>query len=71
MLGSGLKLIFYSKTQSLIFFRSLFSSFAEVVMSCVTENKDVSSASNFPLEDRSPDKPFIYIKSNSSPKMEP
>ena len=52
LLGSGLKLIFHWKTESLIFVKSLFSSFAEVVMSCVTENRDVSSANNFALEDR-------------------
>ena len=69
LLGSGLKLIFRWKAQSLIFFKSLFSSFAEVVMSCVTENRDVSSANNFALEDRSPDKSFI--KNNNGPKMEP
>ena len=42
-----------------IFFKPLFSSLAEVVMSCVTENRDVSSANNFALEDRSPDKSFM------------
>ena len=34
-------------------------------MSSLTENKDVSSANNFALEDRSPDKSFIYIKSSN------
>ena len=48
----------------------MFSSFAEVAMSCVTETRDVSSASNFALEDRSPVKSFMYIKNNNSPKME-
>ena len=51
--------------------KSLFSLFAEVVMSCVTENRDVSSVNNFVLEDRSPDKSFMYIKNNNGPKMEP
>ena len=54
-----------------MFFKSLLSSFAEVVMSCVTENRDVSSANSFALEDRSPDKSFMYIKNNNGPKMEP
>ena len=71
LLGSRLKLIFYWKAQSLSFFKSLFSSFAEVVMSCVTENRDASSANNFALEDRAPDKSFMYIKNNNGPKMEP
>ena len=40
-------------------------------MSCVTENRDVSSAINFALEDRSPHKLFMYINNNNGPKMEP
>ena len=54
MFGLGLKLIFHWKAQSKIFFKSLFNSFAEVVISCVTENGDVSWANNIALEDRSP-----------------
>ena len=71
LLGSGLKLIFHWKSQSLIFFKSLLSSFVEVVMSCVTENRDVSPANNFVLEGSSPNKSFLYIKNNNDPKMEP
>ena len=71
LLRSGLKLIFPWKSQSLIFFKSLLSSFAEVVMSCVTENRDVSPANNFVLESSSPDKSFLYIKNNNDSKMEP
>ena len=55
LLGSGLKLIFHWKAQPLIFFKS----FTEVVMSCVTENRDESLTSNSALEDWSPDKSFI------------
>ena len=40
-------------------------------MSCVTENRDALLANNFALEDRSPDKSFMYIKNNNCPKMEP
>ena len=40
-------------------------------MSCVTENRDVLLANSFALEDRSPDKSFMYIKNNNCPKMEP
>ena len=69
LLGSGLKLVSHWKAQSLILFKSFFSSFTEVVISCVTKNRDVSSASSF--EDRSPDKLFMYIKNNNGPKMEP
>ena len=48
----------------------MFGSFAEVAVSCVTENRDVSSGSNFALDDRSPDKSFMYIKNYNGPKME-
>ena len=71
LLGSGLKLIFHWKVQSLIFFKLLFSSFAEVFMSFLTKKRDASSANNFALEDRSPDKSFMYIKNNNAPKMQP
>ena len=54
-----------------MFFKSMFSLFAEVVMSSVTEKRDASSVNNFALEDRSPDKSFMYIKNNNGPKMEP
>ena len=40
-------------------------------MLCATENKDVSSANNFAIDDRSPDKSFMYIKNNNGPQMEP
>ena len=71
LLGLELKLIFRWTAQSLIFCKSLFSSFAEVVMSYATENRDVSSANHFVLENRSPDKSFMYIKNNNGSKMEP
>ena len=44
LLGSGLKLIFHWKPQSLTFFKSSFNSLAEVFTSWTTENNDVSSA---------------------------
>ena len=37
-------------------FKSLFSLFADVFMSCATLKRDVSSARNFALEDKSPEK---------------
>ena len=42
------------------FFKSLFSSFTEVFMSCATLKRDVLSANNFVLEDKSPDKSGIF-----------
>ena len=44
VLRSGLKFILQSKAQSLILAKSLFRSFADVLMSSVTQNKDVLSA---------------------------
>ena len=45
----------------------MFSLFTEeVAISCVTENRDVSSENNFALEDRSPDKSYIYQKAEWS-----
>ena len=52
LLWSGLKLIFHWKAHLLIWYKSLFNSFAEVSTSCITENKDVSSASNFEFDDK-------------------
>ena len=47
LLGSGLKLIFHWKDQSLTFFESSFNSFVEVFTSRTTENNEVSSAKSF------------------------
>ena len=52
LLESGLKFIFHWKAQLLILAKSLFSSFADVFMSSVTESKDVSSANSLALEER-------------------
>ena len=55
---SGLKFIFHWVAQLLIFsksllrFKSLKRLFADVWMSCITENKDVSSAKSFALDER-------------------
>ena len=55
---SGLKFIFHWVAQllilskSLLRFKSLIRLFAEVWMSCITENKDVSSAKSFALDER-------------------
>ena len=49
LLGSGLKFIFHWKAHLLIWYKSLFNSFAEVSTSCTTENKDVSSGNNLHL----------------------
>ena len=67
----GMKLIFHWKVQSLLFFKSLFTSFAAVVMSFLKENRDALSANSFALEGRSSNKSFIYIKNNTSPRIEP
>ena len=56
LLGSRLKIIFDWNAQILTFFKALFSSFAEVFMSCSTLKRDLLSANNFALEN----KLFIY-----------
>ena len=58
LLGSGLKLIFYWKANSLTFFKSSFNSFEEVFTLWTTENNDVS-AKSLPLEVKLSDKSFI------------
>ena len=42
---------------------------AEVLLSRITENKDVLSANNLAFEDN-PDKSLIYIKNNNGPSIE-
>ena len=62
LLGSGLKLIFHWKAQSLMNFKSLVLSLAEVLTSWATENKKVSSANNLHLLLRPFGKSLTYIK---------
>ena len=59
LLRSGLKVIFHWKAQSLIFFRSLFNSIADVFISCTTENREVSSANSLALDDKQSGKSLI------------
>ena len=54
-----------------IFAKSLFSSTADVLLSWITENKDVSSANSLAFEDNPSDKSLIYIKNSNGPSMEP
>ena len=70
-LGSELKLIFHWNAHLFIFAKSLFSSRAEVLLSWITENKDVSSANSLAFEGNPSDKSLIYIKNNNGPVMEP
>ena len=49
---SGLKFIYHCVAQLLILLKSLLRLFAEAWMSCITENKDVSSAKSFTLDER-------------------
>ena len=70
-LGSGFELIFHWNVNLFIFAKSLFSSRAEVLLSWITENKDVLSAKSLVFEDNPSDKSLIYIKNNNGPSMEP
>ena len=49
---SGLKFIFYWVAHLFILSKSLLRLIAEVWMSCITENKDVSSTKSFVLDKR-------------------
>ena len=40
-------------------------------LSCVKENKDVSSVNSLALEERSVARSLIQIKSNKGPRMDP
>ena len=53
-----------------VFRKSLLSSFAEVFLSCTTEKREVSSANNLGLEDKSSDRSLIYIKKNSGQRID-
>ena len=59
------------KCSSIIFAKSLFSSRAEVLLSWITKNKDVSSANSLAFEDNPSDKSLICIKNNNGPSMKP
>ena len=71
LLGSGLKLIFHWKAQSLINFKSLLISLAQVLTSWAMENKEVSSANNLHSFLRPFGKSLIYIKNKRGPRLEP
>ena len=68
---SGLKLIFHWNAHLFIFPKLLFSSRSEVLLSWITENKDMLSANNLAFEDNPSDKSLIYIKNNNGPSMDP
>ena len=64
LLGSGLKFIFHCTAHSEIFVRSLFRLTVLVVVSCMVENKEVSSTKSFGLECKLLGKSFMSIKNN-------
>ena len=49
----------------------IISSFADVFMPCVTENKDMSSANSLELEERPFARYLMQIKNNEGPIMDP
>ena len=62
---------FYKPFQ-IFFCRSLFNSFAEILLSCTTENREVSSAKVFVVDTKSSDRSLMSIrKKKSGPRMEP
>ena len=66
-----MKFIFHWKAQLLILAKSLFSSFADVFLSYVMENKDVSSANSLALEERPVVRSLMQIKNNKGSNMDP
>ena len=71
LLESMLKLNFCWKVQSLINFKSLLSSLADVLTSWAAENKEVSSANKLHSLLRPFGKSLTYVKNKRSPTMEP
>ena len=51
--------------------KSLFKSFVVGFGLRTTENNEVSSANNFPFDERPSARSFIYFKNRSGPSMEP
>ena len=71
LIVSGLKFIFHWVAQLLILSKSLLELFAKVWMSCITENKDESSAKSFALDEKPSVRSLMQIKNNEGPSMEP
>ena len=67
LLASRLKIVFHWKAHSLIFFKSSLSSPADTLISWITENNDVSSATNLKLDDKLSDKSL----NNNGPNTDP
>ena len=63
--------IFHLCAHSDIFCRSLFNTSAEVVLSCTTENREISSAKSFTVDSMFSEKSFMYIRKNNGPRIDP
>ena len=62
---------FLLRAHSGICCRSLFNTSAEVLLSCTTDNREVSSAKSFTVDSMFSDKSFIYIRKKSGPRIDP
>ena len=62
---SGLKFIFYWVAQLLVLSKSLLRLFREIWMSCITENKNVTSGKIFALDERPSVRSLMQIKNNT------
>ena len=62
---------FLLRAHSGICCRSLFNISAEVLLSCTTDNREVSSAKSFTVDSMFSDKWFIYIRKKSGPRIDP
>ena len=61
----------FSIYKPVIFRRSLFNSFAEILLSCTTENKEVPSAKRFTVDIKSSNRSLMQIRKKSEQRMEP
>ena len=69
-LGPGLKFIFHWKAHLSISATSFFSSFSDVFISCVTENRDMSSANSLAWKKGPVARSLTKIKHSKRPKMD-
>ena len=71
LLGSGLILIFHWNAHLFIFFRSSSKFFADKVISCITENREVSWANSLGFEIKLSESSLINIKKTRGLGIDP
>ena len=69
--GFGLKVIFHWKFQLFGLFKSSLKYFARESLSCITENRDVSSETSLGFETKLSEMLLIYIKKSNGSRIKP